>query len=568
MSDSLRFSWRNLDSVARSLSILLAEMALAMSFALLFLLAFADLLHATDAAAIEEQTRAVSEELRCVVCQNLSVADSPSEMAQQMRAVVREQLEAGKTPEQIKEFFVSKYGEWVLLKPKASGFSLLLWILPYIGLAVGLIIALWCMRRWARKRRRTLSLGNDLQDRERLRREILEDFEPPASEDTSPRAELLRERALLRAELTELEFDFESGKHSEAEFMALRDEIESKAAEVFDKLAGLPPVAAPKRAKDKKPLPKSADERINRSRHVRGWQIAVGGAFLLLFGLALGILLTQSLRPRASSEDTITGDFMTGTGGEATSRLLEEGKQAFAKQDFAKAIDAFKAVLAQDPDQPEAHVYMGFILAQAGHGDGALLAFDRALAVAPNFPMALWGKGMVLYQHRKDYAGARAAFENLLGLLPPGDHRNQVTKVLAEIPVSGAPPKSVPGKAGSATSNKTISGKISIDAKLKDRIADQAALFLIARPAAGGAGPPLAVKKIDKPKFPLTYSLGQENVMMQGTQFTGKINLSARLDKDGNAMTKDAGDLLGDYKKNPVEVGSRDVDITLDQLAP
>ena len=77
---------------------------------------------------IDERTREIASELRCVVCQNLSVADSPSEMAQQMRAIVREQVEAGRTAEQINDFFVSKYGEWVLLKPKTTGFSALLWL--------------------------------------------------------------------------------------------------------------------------------------------------------------------------------------------------------------------------------------------------------------------------------------------------------------------------------------------------------------------------------------------------------------------------------------------------------
>src|SRR5260221_5612978 len=77
-------------------------------------------------ADIEDRTREIATELRCVVCQNLSVADSPSEMAQQMRTIVREQLQAGKSPEQIKDFFVSKYGEWVLLKPKTIGVSMLL----------------------------------------------------------------------------------------------------------------------------------------------------------------------------------------------------------------------------------------------------------------------------------------------------------------------------------------------------------------------------------------------------------------------------------------------------------
>jgi cytochrome c-type biogenesis protein CcmH len=259
---------------------------------------------------------------------------------------------------------------------------------------------------------------------------------------------------------------------------------------------------------------------------------------------------------------------MTGTSGAATAALLQEGKQAFAKQEFAKAIEAFKQVLAQEPNQAEAHAYMGFILIQAGHGDGALMAFDKALAVAPNFPMALWGKGMVLYRDKQDYAGARPVLEKLLQLMPPGEERNEITKVLAEIPASGGPSQKAAAVAPTAAnSGQTISGKITVDAKLKDKIDTQAALFIIARPAGGAAGPPLAVKKIDKPTFPLSYSLGQENVMMQGTPFAGQINITARLDKDGNAVTREAGNLLGDHKKNPVTVGSQNVDIILDQLA-
>jgi cytochrome c-type biogenesis protein CcmH len=289
----------------------------------------------------------------------------------------------------------------------------------------------------------------------------------------------------------------------------------------------------------------------------------------MLFGLALGVLLTQSIRPRTAANDSVTGDFLTGTTPGNSSSALEEGKQAFEKQNFPKAIDAFKKVLSADPNNPEAHTYMGFILVQAGHGDGALMAFDKALAVAPNFPMALWGKGMVLYQEKKDNAAARAIFEKLLTLMPPGDERNEISKVLAEIPAGGSPSASTKAPTPSpaaATSGEQISGKITVDPKLNSSIDPNAALFIIARPAGGAGGPPLAVKKIDRPTFPLSYSLSQENVMMQGMPFTGKINITARLDKDGNAVTRGPGDLSGDYKKNPVAVGTKDVDVVLDQV--
>jgi hypothetical protein len=54
--------------------------------------------------------------------------------------------------------------------------------------------------------------------------------------------------------------------------------------------------------------------------------------------------------------------------------------------------------------------------------------------------------------------------------------------------------------------------------------------------------------------------------MMQGRPFSGKVTIIVRLDKDGNATTRDPGDLTGEYKKNPVEVGSKNVDIVLDQI--
>ncbi len=536
----------------------------------------AQVVFAADTPDLEDQTRAISTELRCVVCQNLSVADSPSEMAQQMRAIVREQLQAGKTSQEIKDFFVSKYGEWVLLKPSTRGFSLLVWVVPYAALLIGLGLGGYFIWRWAGKKRSAQPGVDDPKLLARVREEFANaDLDELDLEDPSPRAQLLQERSRLYADLKELEFDFQAGKLSEADYTELRRGLETKAAAVLTNLDEMAASAAREKGAARRPQAAKQTEVVQPKAGLRGWQVAVGGAFLLVFGLALGVILTNSLKPRGGEGGSITGDFLTGTpaaGKGDVSVLLQEGKTAFNKQDMRKAIDAFKGVLAADPNQPEANSYMGVILMQAGHADGALMAFDKALSVAPNFPMALWGKGMALYQGKQDHAGARDVFEKLLPLLPPGEDHEAIVKVLAEIAAAGQKPKmaSKPAAAAAASSSSgpagQITGRITIDPKIKAAIDPQAALFIIARPAGGGGGPPLAVKKIGRPAFPLSYSLGAENVMTQGMPFTGKVNITVRLDQDGNPGTRGPGDVNGDYKKNPVDVGSKNVDIVLDQV--
>lgn len=98
----------------------------------------------------DETAYHIASELRCVVCQNLSVADSPSEMAAQMRAIVRERLAAGDSPEQVREYFVQRYGEWILLAPRRRGFNLLVWGFPIAAVALGLVVVALLLRRWTR----------------------------------------------------------------------------------------------------------------------------------------------------------------------------------------------------------------------------------------------------------------------------------------------------------------------------------------------------------------------------------------------------------------------------------
>jgi cytochrome c-type biogenesis protein CcmH len=67
-----------------------------------------------------------------------------------MRATVRDQLAAGRTPDEVRQYFVDRYGEWILLEPKASGFNLLVYVLPWLALLAGLTFIVLAVRRWTR----------------------------------------------------------------------------------------------------------------------------------------------------------------------------------------------------------------------------------------------------------------------------------------------------------------------------------------------------------------------------------------------------------------------------------
>jgi len=87
---------------------------------------------------VEGRLKIVAAELRCPVCQGESIYDSHSTVAQEMRSLIREQIVAGKTDEQILNFFVQRYGEFILMEPKKSGQTLFVWLFPLIALLGGL----------------------------------------------------------------------------------------------------------------------------------------------------------------------------------------------------------------------------------------------------------------------------------------------------------------------------------------------------------------------------------------------------------------------------------------------
>ncbi|MGZ5493170.1 MAG: cytochrome c-type biogenesis protein CcmH [Thermoanaerobaculia bacterium] len=91
-------------------------------------------------AALDAKTQEVASLLRCPVCQGMSVADSPSEMAVNMKHQVGALLARGYTGEQILDYFERSYGQFVLLKPKFQGVNTLVWVLPILAIAIGVVI--------------------------------------------------------------------------------------------------------------------------------------------------------------------------------------------------------------------------------------------------------------------------------------------------------------------------------------------------------------------------------------------------------------------------------------------
>lgn len=100
--------------------------------------------------ALEQQVKEIAAQLRCPVCQNLSIADTPSELGRNMRALIRDQLRQGRTREEVIDYFVDKYGTWILLEPERRGFNLIVWWGPVLGLLGGLAGLILILRRWVR----------------------------------------------------------------------------------------------------------------------------------------------------------------------------------------------------------------------------------------------------------------------------------------------------------------------------------------------------------------------------------------------------------------------------------
>jgi len=128
---------------------------------------------AQDDAVLERRVTTLAHELRCLVCQNQTLADSNAPLAEDLRNQVREKMRAGKSDREVVDFLVERYGDFVLYRPPLKATTLLLWFGPFLLLALGFAVLL------RRVRRRRQAADTEISDADRKRAaELLAGSEP------------------------------------------------------------------------------------------------------------------------------------------------------------------------------------------------------------------------------------------------------------------------------------------------------------------------------------------------------------------------------------------------------
>ncbi|MBI2152379.1 MAG: c-type cytochrome biogenesis protein CcmI [Candidatus Rokubacteria bacterium] len=252
-------------------------------------------------------------------------------------------------------------------------------------------------------------------------------------------------RAIYRA-LKELEFDYQAGHLSEDDYAELRSRYEGRAAQVLKELDALPP-------RPEKAEPRGA-KRDAVAPPARGWTrspmtLIVGATVLVLFGLTLGLGVARYTEPDRTMVPegsrlpvTIEAPQAFGTmpatdpsrpiPPEVFRGMLDAAHQALDAGQYQQAIAAYQAVLKRDPKNVEAITHLGVILSIAGHDDSALEAFDKALAIDPNYIHAHWDKARVLYESKKDYKATIQALEKFVALTPGGEDRERALRMIQD----------------------------------------------------------------------------------------------------------------------------------------
>ncbi|HEV8585667.1 MAG TPA: tetratricopeptide repeat protein [Methylomirabilota bacterium] len=265
------------------------------------------------------------------------------------------------------------------------------------------------------------------------------------------RLHLLEAKGAALGALRELDFEHGAGHVSDADYAELRARYETEAAAALRGLDALGPAPAPAAPVASAPAPG------------RGWRhpaaLAAAALALLVFGVGLGVGIVRYTEPDRSADAPPPGsrplaslEAPAGPGAPSAANaprgpvtpemlqgMLEAARASLFAGRYGEAIAAYQAVLKRDPNNVDALTHMGLIAGVAARGehgpemiDRALGLFDRALALSPDYPPALLYRGQVLYEAKKDAAGAIRSWERFVKVVPPGDDRTRVEKMIAE----------------------------------------------------------------------------------------------------------------------------------------
>lgn len=349
------------------------------------------------------------------------------------------------------------------------------------------------------------------------------------------RSELQLQRAALYDALREFEFAYQAGQYAPADYQRLREHYEQEAAAVLQALD------QHRRAATETPQAPTTPHDAKRGQGRWLWQAAMA-CVLVLAGLAWGLWLG-----RATS------------GPPDVAALLVAADAALERGDVSAALQHYRAVLEQAPANATALTRMGILAQQAGQAAVGLRLIARALQGQPRYLPAWQAKGMLHYEQGEDQE-AIAAWETYLRLVPDNDpHRNAITTLMAQARQRLQTARAA-DVAPAEVALATISGTIRLAVEPSPALPREAALFIIART---GSGPPLAVKRIVNPQFPVPYTLEAKDVMIPGRSFAGQVSVLARVQANGRVGPLQPGDLVGQYEGNPVAVGTTGVDVVL-----
>jgi len=260
-----------------------------------------------------------------------------------------------------------------------------------------------------------------------------------------PRQQMEEEKQTALRALRELEFEHDAGHISEDDYASLRARYEQEVAAVLSELDRLGPSAPPGPA-----LRLEREAGSPADTVTRGWRhpaaLSVAAIVLLIFGITLGVGIVRYAEPDRMAATPVPGAATVAAPApgapratpippEVLERMLSAARTALFEGRYGEAMSAYQAVLKRYPQNVDAITHLGLILALGGgaeHADRALETFDRALAIDPTYAPALFYRGQVLHDVKKDVPGAIRAWEQYLAVAPQGQERERVEKLIRD----------------------------------------------------------------------------------------------------------------------------------------